>query len=62
MLLARFTTIVPLCLSGNRTFYTPFGIHYQTAVMLDSRGCEASRGWVRGLLSGHLCEEVEGGA
>jgi len=24
MLLARVTTTVPLCLSGNRTFYTPF--------------------------------------
>ena len=61
MLLARVTTIVPLSLSGNRTFYTPFGIHYQTAVMLDSRGREASTGWGRGLLSGHSCEEVGGG-
>ena len=26
MLLARVSTIQPLCLSGNGTFYTPFGI------------------------------------
>jgi len=32
-----------------------------TAVMLDdSRGREASTGWVWGLLSGHWCEQVEG--
>jgi len=29
---------------------------------LIERGSEASTGWVRGLLSGHSCEEVEGGA
>jgi len=41
----------------------PYSAHInQTAVMLDSRGREASVGWVRGLLSGHSCEEVEGGA
>ena len=62
MLLAGVATIVPLCLSANRTFFTPFGIHHQTAVMLDSRGREASTGCVRGLLSGHSCEEAEGGA
>jgi len=34
-----------------------------TAVELEeSRGREASTGWVRGLLSRHLCEEVEGEA
>jgi len=33
----------------------------QTAVMLEEiRGCEASTGWVWGLLSGHWCEQVEG--
>ena len=33
----------------------------QTAVMFDeSKGREASTGWVWGLLSGHWCEEVEG--
>jgi len=35
----------------------------QTDVMLDeSRGREASTGWVWGLLSGHACEQVEGEA
>jgi len=33
----------------------------QTAVMFDeSRGREASTGWVWELLSGHSCEQVEG--
>jgi len=40
----------------------PLSAHInQTAVMLDeSRGREASTGWVWGLLSGHSCELVEG--
>jgi len=47
MLLAIVATILLLCLSGNSTFYAPFGMHHQTAVMLDdSRGREASTGWV----------------
>jgi len=47
MLLARVTTILPLYLSVNSTFYAPFGMHQQTAVMLEeSRGGEASTGWV----------------
>ena len=64
MLLARVTTIVPHCLPGNRTTYTPFSAYItQTAVMPDdSRGRETGTGWARGLLSGHACEEGEGGA
>ena len=59
--LAIVTTILPLCLPGNSTFYAPFDISQQTAVMLDeSRGREASTGWVWGLLSGHSREEGEG--
>jgi len=33
-----------------------------TAVMLESRGREASTDWVWGLLSGHWCKQVEGEA
>ena len=52
MLLARVTTILPLCFPGNSTFYTLSVYINQTAVMLDKgRGREASTGWVRGLLS-----------
>ena len=59
---ARVTTILPLCLLWNSTFYAPFGMH-QTAAMLDeTRGREASTGWVWGLLSWHSCREVEGEA
>jgi len=61
MLVARVTTILQRCLPGNSTFYAPFGYINQTAVMLDKRrGCEASTGWVWGLLNGHWCEQVEG--
>jgi len=60
MLLARVTTILPLCLPGNSTFNALSACINQTAVMLDeSRGREASTGWIRGLLSGHSCEQVE---
>ena len=52
MLLARVATIVPLSVFLGTGHSVPlFGIHYQTAVRLDSRGREASTGWVRGLLS-----------
>ena len=62
MLLARVTTIVPLCLPGNRTFYTHFQhTSIRQLLCVIDRGREASTGWIRGLLSGHSCEEVEGG-
>jgi len=64
MLTAMVTTILPLCLTGNSTFYAPFGIHQsQTAFKLEeSRRREARTGWVWGLLSGNLSEQVEGEA
>ena len=62
MLLARVTTILPRYLPGNSTFYAPFGMHQTTVGFEESRGCEASAGWVWGLLSGHWCEQVEGEA
>jgi len=61
-LLARVTTTLPLCLPGNSTFYA-LSSYINQAVMLDrSRGCEASTGWVWGLLSRHWCGQVEGEA
>ena len=63
MLLARVTTILPLCLPGNSTFYALSAYINQRAVTFDeSRGREASTGWVSGLLSGHSCGQVEGEA
>jgi len=44
MLLARVTTIVPLCLPGNSTFHAPFGIH-QSYSCYYSRGHEAQAGF-----------------
>ena len=34
MLLARVTTILPLCLPGNSTFYAPFGMHARQLLCL----------------------------
>jgi len=50
MLSVKVTTIVLLCLPGNSTLCAPFGIHKQTAVMLEeTRGRAAWTGWVQGL-------------
>jgi hypothetical protein len=65
MLLAWVATIVviPLCLFWEQDVLYPFSVYIiRQLLCLIERGREASTGWVRGLLSGHLCEEVEGGA
>jgi hypothetical protein len=61
MLLAWVERIVPLCFSGNGSFYTPFRRTFRDSCnACEGKGREARTDWGPGVvLSGHLCKEPE---